>query len=71
MILIPAGEFIRGTDEEAVKVIFHITGEPTKLRDEKAKTTMNLKGFYIDQYEVINAQYKEFLQATKRNPPDQ
>jgi len=45
MVLIPAGEFIMGSPE----------GEGTG--DEHPQHTVFLDAFYIDKYEVTNAQY--------------
>jgi formylglycine-generating enzyme required for sulfatase activity len=55
MILIPAGEFIRGTNG--------------RLPDEGPEHKMNVNSFYIDKYEVTNLQYLESLKYTKRKPP--
>lgn len=57
MLLIPAGEFLMGSDTSA---------------DEAAKPPRKipLPAFYIDKTEVTNAQYKEFCDATgKPYPP--
>jgi len=51
MILIPAGEFQMGSDEYS---------------DEKPIHTVYLDSFYIDKYEVTNAQYRKFMDATGR-----
>jgi len=51
MILIPAGEFIMGSPE----------GEGGD--DEHPQHTVFLDAFYIDAYEVTNAQFKKFLEA--------
>ena len=56
MILIPAGEFIRGTNE--------------RLPDEGPEHKMNAASFYIDKYEVTKLQYQYSLQFTKRPAPD-
>lgn len=56
MILIPAGKFIMGTDE--------------RLPDEGPQHTVTLKSYWIDKYEVTNAQYKKFIDATARRSPD-
>jgi formylglycine-generating enzyme required for sulfatase activity len=56
MILIPAGEFLFGTNE--------------RLADEGPQHTVTLDAFYIDKYEVTNLQYKQFTDATFRRPPD-
>lgn len=55
MILVPAGEFIRGTNG--------------RLPDEGPEHTLNVKEFYIDKFEVTNLQYAESLKITKRKPP--
>lgn len=48
MVLIPAGEFQMGSSESD---------------DEKPVHTVYIDAFYIDKYEVTNAQYRVFLQA--------
>ena len=50
MVLIPAGEFEMGGS----------AGDA----DEKPVHTVNVNAFYIDIYEVTNAKYKEFVDAT-------
>ena len=55
MIVIPAGEFIRGTDN--------------RLPDEGPQHTYKLNAFQIDKYEVTNLQYQEFLKSVNREPP--
>ncbi len=57
MILIPAGEFIMGSSE----------GEGDD--DEHPQHTVFLDVFYIDKYEVTNAQYKQFMDATGHKAP--
>jgi iron(II)-dependent oxidoreductase len=57
MILIPAGEFIMGSPE----------GEGND--DEHPQHTVFLDAFYIDKYEVTNAQYKKFMDATGHKAP--
>ena len=52
MALIPAGEFIMGSPE----------GEGAF--DEHPQHVVYLDDFYIDKYEVTNAQFKEFVEAT-------
>ena len=56
MIRIPAGSFIMGTD--------------ARLPDEGPQHTVVLPAFEIDQYEVTNAQYKQFNDALGRRSPD-
>jgi formylglycine-generating enzyme required for sulfatase activity len=55
MVLIPAGEFIMGTDE--------------RLPDEGPQHKVTLKAFYFDKYEVTNLQYEQFIKATNRRSP--
>jgi formylglycine-generating enzyme required for sulfatase activity len=55
MVLIPAGEFVMGTN--------------SRLPDEGPEHTVTLEAFYIDKYEVTNLQYKKFNDATKRRSP--
>jgi serine/threonine protein kinase/formylglycine-generating enzyme required for sulfatase activity len=54
MVPIPAGEFTMGDDGHA---------------DEHPAHNVNLPSYYIDKYEVSNAQYKKFCVATGRTPP--
>ena len=49
MVLIPAGEFIMGTDSEGANA------------DQKPAHTVYLDAFYIDKHEVTNAEYEEFI----------
>ncbi|MFQ5442308.1 MAG: formylglycine-generating enzyme family protein [Thermodesulfobacteriota bacterium] len=55
MAYVPGGEFTMGSDDWWPKV------QPAHIR--------NLKGFYIDKFEVTNARYKAFVDATKARPP--
>jgi len=52
MVLIPAGEFLMGSSE----------GEGAF--DEHPQHKVYLDAYYIDKYEVTNAQFKEFVDAT-------
>ncbi len=58
MITIPAGPFIRGTDQGGF--------------DEHPQRTLILNAFAIDRYEVTNFQYQQFVNVTghrKSGPP--
>lgn len=55
MILIPAGEFILGSDNY--------------LPNEKNAQKTFLPDYYIDKYEVTNSQYHRFCEATNRPMP--
>ena len=55
MILIPAGEFVMGSNDG---------------RDnEKPPQNVYLNAFYIARYPVTNAEYKKFVDATKHSAP--
>lgn len=55
MVLIPAGEFIMGFND--------------RMPDEGPAHKVYLDSFWIDLYEVTNAQYKKFIVATHRRSP--
>lgn len=59
MVLIPAGEFIRGIDED----------DPLGFVWASPKTDLYLPDFYIDKYEVTNSEYKGFVEATGHRVP--
>ncbi|MBM4083472.1 MAG: hypothetical protein FJ272_01660 [Planctomycetes bacterium] len=54
MVHIPAGEFVFGEARQGL------------LRQRVKK---NLPGFYMDKYPVTNADYKKFMDETRRPPP--
>jgi iron(II)-dependent oxidoreductase len=55
MAFVPAGEFIMGSDSD--------------FENERPKHEVFLDAFYIDLFEVTNAQYKEFIDATEYAVP--
>ena len=55
MVLVPAGEFWMGSDD----------GND----DEKPRHRVDLDSYSIDRYEVTNALYKRFMEATARAAP--
>lgn len=56
MILIPSGEFIRGTNE--------------RLADEGPEHVVHLHEYFIDKFEVTNLQYKRYVDDAGRRAPD-
>jgi formylglycine-generating enzyme required for sulfatase activity len=70
MVLVPGGEFIMGTDETDPdeKAAEYGIGKPW-LIDEHPAHKVNLPAYYIDKYEVTNARYKQFVEATGRKAP--
>ncbi|MFQ5900196.1 MAG: formylglycine-generating enzyme family protein [Thermodesulfobacteriota bacterium] len=70
MVLIPAGEFIMGSDEvdkEALHLQFGMP-RPLYLNEHPAHKVM-LDDYYIDRYEVTNRKYKEFINDTGHTAP--
>jgi formylglycine-generating enzyme required for sulfatase activity len=55
MVLVPAGEFLMGSDSGDL--------------DERPQRRVYPDAFEIDRYEVTNLQYRRFLLATGRQPP--
>jgi formylglycine-generating enzyme required for sulfatase activity len=56
MMKIPGGPFIMGYDH--------------RHPDEKPSHTISIPVFFIDQYEVTNEQYKQFIDDTHRQSPN-
>ena len=55
MVFIEAGEFLMGMDK----------GDPAEGPAHK----VHLNAYWIDRYEVTNAQYMKFMEATRHTPP--
>jgi formylglycine-generating enzyme required for sulfatase activity len=66
MVLVPAGEFVMGTapDDIASLLRLHPKANGAILKDEIPKHRVFLEAFYIDKYEVTNARFQQFVQAT-------
>jgi formylglycine-generating enzyme required for sulfatase activity len=56
MVLVPAGEFTMGSSQPY-------------FNDEKPAHKVYLDAYYIDKYEITNAQYKKFVDATGHRRP--
>ncbi|MEO2036284.1 MAG: formylglycine-generating enzyme family protein [Planctomycetaceae bacterium] len=74
MILIRGGSFLMGTSPAEIDEQIVDTGLPedwkTHLLDEQPRHRRTVNPFYIYKYEVTNAQYKAFIDATDhRSPP--
>lgn len=71
MVYIPKGEFIMGSDDVDKEAQAQQYGSKKPFyANERPKRTVNLKGFYMDKYEVTIANYKEFVNVTKHIEPD-
>ena len=69
-VLVPAGEFVRGSNREDDPGMRQRYGFPAPLYlDEHPQKKLHLAAFKIDTYEVTNAQYKAFIFATRRMLP--
>ena len=61
MILIPAGEFLMGSDPQQ---------DEYAQKDEQPQHVLYLPDYYLAKTPVINAQYAAFVQATGYTPPE-
>jgi len=66
MVLVPAGEFVMGSDADEIEGLLrqYSTLKRDRLRNEIPKHRVFLEVFYIDKYEVTNARFQQFVQAT-------
>ena len=66
MILIPAGDFLMGTNKVDNKNTHRKIGTVKPLYlDQQPKSKIFLDNYYIDKYEVTNREYKRFLDETQ------
>ncbi|MFC1717272.1 formylglycine-generating enzyme family protein [Candidatus Poribacteria bacterium] len=70
MVLIPAGEFQMGTDPaEIPELVQQSGGNAPWFEHETPRHTVYVDAFYMDVYEVTNAQYEAFIDATGHSAP--
>jgi len=71
MVYVPPGGFIMGSSNEDIEMYhqMYIYRHPSRFTNEQPQHTVYLDAFYIDKYEVTNAQYGEFMSATGHSPP--
>lgn len=70
MVYIPGGPFVMGTDQiDTARLGAEYGIIKPWFEDEHPAHAVNLASFYLDKYEVSNADYQAFVQSTKRRPP--
>ena len=70
MIFIPGGTTIIGSSEHEIQTLVKQEGiSEDMLLDELPQKNLVFQGFYIDRYEVTNAEYKKFVDALRYPPP--
>ncbi|MEE8185157.1 MAG: SUMF1/EgtB/PvdO family nonheme iron enzyme [Thermodesulfobacteriota bacterium] len=71
MVLVPAGEFIMGSNEvdREAKAIQYGEKKP-RYANERPERNVYLDSFYIDKYEVTITEYKEFVNSTGWEVPE-
>jgi formylglycine-generating enzyme required for sulfatase activity len=70
MVLIPAGDFIMGSDEVDKETLQQRFGmAKTPYLNEHPQRKISLGDYYIDKFEITKRQYKEFVNATGRAAP--
>ncbi len=70
MVLIPGGTAILGSDPQEIDVLARAWKVSSEMfQDEIPRKMVTIQSFYLDQYEVTNAQYKAFVEATRYPPP--
>jgi formylglycine-generating enzyme required for sulfatase activity len=66
MVLVPAGEFIMGTDKiDAENTHIRIGAVKPLFMDQHPQRKVFLPAYHIDRYEVTNKEYKRFVEATQ------
>jgi formylglycine-generating enzyme required for sulfatase activity len=66
MVLVPAGEFVMGSAPEEITDLLQRQpkAKGALLKDETPRHRVFLDAFYLDTYEVSNARFQQFVQAT-------
>jgi len=67
MVLIPAGKFWMGRTQSLWRDA--LDTEPRAKRDDRPANLIYLDAFYLDKYEVTNADYDRFREETGARPP--
>ncbi|MFN3326006.1 MAG: formylglycine-generating enzyme family protein [Bryobacteraceae bacterium] len=67
MVFIPGGEFMRGRTFEWSD--YEVKWYPNPAKDDRPVRTITLDAFYMDEAEVTNERYAEFVRATGHRAP--
>jgi formylglycine-generating enzyme required for sulfatase activity len=76
MVYVPGGEFVMGSSDEKVDQALALCGEHlgdcqrSWFENEQPVHTVTLAGFWLDQTEVSNAQYRQCVEGGDCQPPD-
>jgi len=76
MVLVPAGDFLMGSTDEDIDELFELcsTNIPDckreSLEDQYPQRVVHLDSFYLDEYEVTNAQYGECVRGGACTEPE-
>jgi formylglycine-generating enzyme required for sulfatase activity len=71
MVLVPAGAFLMGSDKaDAERKGAEFGSIKPWYLDEHPAHTLELPAYYLDQYEVTNRQYRDFVAAVQVMPPE-
>jgi formylglycine-generating enzyme len=69
MVLIPAGEYLRGRTYEWSD--YEVEWYPNPAKDDRPVRKISLDAFYMDEAEVTNERYAAFVKATGHRAPFQ
>lgn len=69
MVLVPAGDFIMGSNKTDASMKDQYSTAKPFYDNEHPRHKVHLGAYYIDKYEVTNAQYRKFVLATDYRPP--
>jgi formylglycine-generating enzyme required for sulfatase activity len=65
MILVPAGEFLMGSTNDDIDQAQSWSGKSRhEFEDEFPQHSVHLDAYYVDRFEVTNAQFEAFVNAT-------